>query len=141
MLLRLSEITRWMGVSVFELWLHAVGLLMSLVLLVVKRETNIPVSFWLVFAPLFAASAFNFYFVLVVFVRMVFEERSFKIPSIRAAVACFGLLMIVVFEVLLCWKLNDADIGFPSLRASYGVVFAPIWVLMACLCVRACQLT
>ena len=98
-------------------------------------------SFWVVFAPLFAASAFNFYFVVVVFIRMVFEERSFKLPAIRALVACFGLLMIVLFEVLLCCKLYDAETGFVTVRSSYGVIFTPIWVLMACLCVRACQLT
>uniref|UniRef100_A0A0K0D5X6 G_PROTEIN_RECEP_F1_2 domain-containing protein n=1 Tax=Angiostrongylus cantonensis TaxID=6313 RepID=A0A0K0D5X6_ANGCA len=98
-------------------------------------------SYWVVFSPLFIASAFNCYFVFIVFVRSVFEYKDFKGPTLRFGFNAMRLALIALFEVLLCYKVEgDFEHGQVAVRSSYGIVFTPIWILCLVLCIQTCRL-
>uniref|UniRef100_A0A0M3I316 Transmembrane protein n=1 Tax=Ascaris lumbricoides TaxID=6252 RepID=A0A0M3I316_ASCLU len=107
----------------------------------VKLELYSGISYWYVFTPLFVASAFNCYFLFIVFVRTIIDEKDCKAPFLKYAFSWLRLVMLGVFEALLCYKINgDLEDGQVAVQSSYGVIFLPIWVLMAALCFQACRL-
>ncbi|WKY06813.1 hypothetical protein Q1695_006752 [Nippostrongylus brasiliensis] len=141
MLPSLSELIYWTGLTVFELWLHATSILVSLIMLALKTHQICVMSYWIVFSPLFIASAFNSYFVFIVFVRSVFEYKDFKGPILKFGFNVMRLALIALFEVLLCYKVEgDFEHGQVAVRSSYGIVFTPIWVLSLALCIQTCRL-
>uniref|UniRef100_F1L240 Transmembrane protein 203 n=1 Tax=Ascaris suum TaxID=6253 RepID=F1L240_ASCSU len=140
-MLSIVEVIRWTNITIFELWLHCVGTLIFSVLLTVKLELYSGISYWYVFTPLFVASAFNCYFLFIVFVRTIIDEKDCKAPFLKYAFSWLRLVMLGVFEALLCYKINgDLEDGQVAVQSSYGVIFLPIWVLMAALCFQACRL-
>ncbi|VDM38023.1 unnamed protein product [Toxocara canis] len=140
-MLSIAELIRWTNVTVFEIWLHCVGMLLFSILLTIKLELYSTISYWHVFAPLFIASAFNGYFLFIVFIRTVVDGRDCKAPFLKYAFSWSRLVMLGVFETLLCYKMNgDLEDGQVAVQSSYGVVFLPLWVLMAALCFQACRL-
>ncbi|XGW27403.1 hypothetical protein V3C99_007756 [Haemonchus contortus] len=141
MLPSLTELIYWTGLTVFELWLHAVSLLACLIMLALKIHQVCAMSYWLVFSPLFIASAFNSYFVFIIFVRSVFEYKDFKGPVLKFGFNVMRLALIALFEVLLCYKVEgDFEHGQVAVRSSYGIVFTPIWILSLALCIQTCRL-
>uniref|UniRef100_A0A914ZL97 Transmembrane protein n=1 Tax=Parascaris univalens TaxID=6257 RepID=A0A914ZL97_PARUN len=134
-MLSIVEVIRWTNITIFELWLHCVGILIFSILLTVKLELYSGISYWYVFTPLFVASAFNGYFLFIVFVRTIIDEKDCKAPFLKYAFSWLRLVMLGVFEALLCYKINgDLEDGQVAVQSSYGVIFLPIWVLMAALC-------
>ncbi|KAK6039144.1 hypothetical protein COOONC_23352 [Cooperia oncophora] len=141
MLPSLSELIQWTGLTVFELWLHAASLFGCLVMLALKVHQIWTMSYWVVFSPLFIASAFNSYFVFIIFVRSVFEYKDFKGPVLKFGFNVMRLALIALFEVLLCYKVEgDFEHGQVAVRSSYGIVFTPIWILSLALCIQTCRL-
>lgn len=46
-----------------------------------------------------------------------------------------------IFEALLCYKINgDLEDGQVAVQSSYGIIFLPVWSLLATLCFQACRL-
>ncbi|VDP24919.1 unnamed protein product [Soboliphyme baturini] len=121
------------GISVFELFMHALSLLIFTILLTAKLEAYSKLSWWLVFSPLFVACFFNAYFSLIVFLRQYFEERSLKPAATRSLWVGVLILLLVTFEVLVCASLNDRDGSY-----SYGAVFCPVYIIMGLLLLKAC---
>uniref|UniRef100_A0A0R3S177 Bm5235 n=1 Tax=Elaeophora elaphi TaxID=1147741 RepID=A0A0R3S177_9BILA len=152
-MLSITECIRWTGITIFEIWLHAVGLLIFSVLIVMKTEIYSSLTYWHVFTPLFVVTALNLYFLFIVLIRTVVEEKQCKDPILnrsmidhlqkylddfRHAFSWLRLVMIGIFEALLCYKVNgDLEDGQVAVQSSYGIVFLPIWVLMAALCFQA----
>ncbi|KAH7698734.1 Transmembrane Fragile-X-F-associated protein, partial [Aphelenchoides avenae] len=79
-MLTLSEITRWTGITPFEILIHTVAITVATVLLVFKWHAVLALTFWQVFAPLFVASALNCYFLFIIFIRAVVQEHQLKRP-------------------------------------------------------------
>lgn len=50
---------------------------------VFKIEFHLGLTFWQVFTPLFIATAFNHYFLFIVFIRAVIHENDCKTPFIK----------------------------------------------------------
>nr|CDJ96386.1 Protein T07A9.12, isoform b [Haemonchus contortus] len=75
-------------------------------MLALKIHQVCAMSYWLVFSPLFIASAFNSYFVFIIFVRSVFEYKDFKGPVLKFGFNVMRLALIALFEVLLCYKVE-----------------------------------
>ncbi len=133
-LLKLSELVKWFGLTVFEIWMQTVAVLLFTVLLTVKVElAGNTMSWWAVFSPLLGVCGLQAYFVLIVLVRHFLEEGSIRAPLSRALVSCIGVTLIATFEVLLCWCLE-------GLNQSFGIVFIPVFLLMGLLLVKACTL-
>ncbi|KAL3994487.1 putative integral membrane protein [Acanthocheilonema viteae] len=140
-MLSISECIQWTGITIFEIWLHAVGLLIFSVLIVMKTEVYSSLTYWHVFTPLFIVTALNLYFLFIVLVRAVVEEKQCKNPILRHAFSWLRLVMVGIFEALLCYKVNgDLEDGQVAVQSSYGIVFLPVWVLMAALCFQAFRL-
>ncbi|VDO36812.1 unnamed protein product [Brugia timori] len=140
-MISVSECIRWTGITIFEIWLHAVGLLTFSVLIVMKIEIYSSLTYWHVFTPLFIATALNLYFLFIVLIRAIVEEKQCKDPILKHAFSWLRLVMIGIFEALLCYKVNgDLEDGQVAVQSSYGIVFLPVWVLMAALCFQAFRL-
>jgi len=160
MFFQLSELLRWLGLTVFEIWIALVCFTAFTVLLTLKVEVwnshgsdfsliqaetgsssrnnfeqDSPVSWWVVFSPLFISDALNAYFCVIVFIRM-YIEGSYKAALIRALWSLFMLALLFIFKYLLCQKLSDPD----GTKLDYSEVMSPIFILLQLVMIRACQL-
>lgn len=137
MFFTIGELVRWLGLTVFEIWINLMALTMFSVLVALKFDPNTFLytsSWWVVFSPLFASDALNAYFCVIVFIRMQLES-SLKLALLRASWSATFLLMTFLFKFFLCKKL----MGHVSLE--YSEIFAPLFILLQLIAVRACQLT
>lgn len=135
MFFTIQEIVRWLGVTVFEIWTNLISLLIFTILLALKFDPSTEVhsySWWTIFFPLFASDALNAYFCIIIFIRMQLES-SLKAALLRMSWSATFLFMIFLFKFLLCKKL----MGQVSL--DYSEIFAPLYVLLQLIAVRACQ--
>ena len=162
MFFQLSELLRWLGLTVFEIWIALVCFTAFTILLTLKVEVwndqasdysaawiksetgsfaedtleqKSAVSWWLVFSPLFISDALNAYFCVIVFIRM-YLEGSYKAALIRALWSLFMLALLFIFKYLLCQKLSDPD----GTKLDYSEVMSPIFILLQLVMIRACQL-
>src|SRR5688500_16779028 len=103
-LITVPELCRWLGTSVFELWMQAFAFLIFSVLLVLKIElpSAESISWWAVFSPLLIACGFHAYFTLIVFIRQYFEDGSVRTAATRALMLGAVVALLVTFEVLIC---------------------------------------
>ena len=72
------DVARWMTMSLFEIWLHLLGLLLSSVLLTFKVFYSLDaeqLSYWTVFSPLLCVSALDAYYIIIVFLRTYYIDR------------------------------------------------------------------
>ncbi|KAI1722734.1 transmembrane fragile-X-F protein [Ditylenchus destructor] len=140
-MLTVAEVSRWTGVSVFEIALHLIACFLTSIALLLKWHNLFGLSFWHVFAPLFTASALNCYFLFIVFVRSVISDKQLKRAFLSNSFNFLRVIMISIFEVLLCHKIEgDVEHGQVAVESTYGVIFMPIWVLMSALGFQACRL-
>ncbi|KAK4874718.1 hypothetical protein RN001_014078 [Aquatica leii] len=133
----IQEIVRWWGLTVFEIWINLISLLIFTILLALKFDHNSEVShysWWTIFCPLFASDALNAYFCIIVFIRMHLEN-SLKAALQRLAWSWNFIFMICLFKFFLCKKLMG------QLNLDYSEIFAPIYILLQLIAVRACQQT
>merc|ERR1712013_944750 len=143
MLFRQKELLRWLGVSVFEIWVWLLSLTIFSVLLVLKVEKEVlpsETSWFLVFSPLFICDGLNAYFCIIVFIRQ-YLDREFRNALLRALWSLFvigdalqtkGLLF--VFKFLLCNKLDEKS------KLEFSEVMSPVFILLQLVMIRACQL-
>lgn len=131
----IDEMVKWLGLSVFEIWINLISILVFTILLVLKYDPEIELynnDWWIIFSPLFTGDALNAYFCIIVYIRM-FMETTFRFCTIRLIWSSTFLTLIFVFKFLLCKKL----LGQISL--DYSEVLAPIYILLQFIAVRACQ--
>ena len=91
MLFRQKELLRWLGVSVFEIWIWLISLTVFSVLLVLKVEGYLlpqGLSWFIVFSPLFICDGLNAYFCIIVFIRQ-YLDREFRNALLRAMWSLF----------------------------------------------------
>uniref|UniRef100_A0A6M2DUN8 Putative conserved plasma membrane protein n=1 Tax=Xenopsylla cheopis TaxID=163159 RepID=A0A6M2DUN8_XENCH len=132
MFFTLPEIVQWLGLTVFEIWCNLISITIFTVLLAFQVSSE-STDWWLTFSPLFASDIMNCYFCVIVFIRMYLE--GFHRPALlRACWSSVFLVLTIVFKYLLCRKLSG-QIGL-----DYSEVFAPIFILLQLIAVRACQL-
>ena len=132
MFFSVNELTRWLGMTIFEIWLHVVTFFIFTIVAVLKHENVVDTSWWNVFVPLFACDGLNAYFCWIVFIRM-YKEKRYRVGGLRLLSSIVLLVCIFVFKILLCQKLSR------NMDFSYSEVFAPIFVALQILMVRACE--
>ena len=141
MFFTLEEIGQWLGVTAYEIWVWVTSLTVFTVLLSVKVDTGADISWSTVFAPLFVGEAVNAYFVTTIFIRM-YLDRQARPATFRTLWSLTQLLLIFLFELLLCLKLNAStnpgDIGQTDYE--FSEVMAPLFILSQLYMIRACQL-
>lgn len=133
MFFSLNEIVQWIGLTVFEIWINLITITIFTVLLALKLDGVINSAWWTVFAPLFVSDAMNAYFCCIVCIRMNLES-AYKTALYRASWSSIFLGLTFVYKYLLCTKL-EGDSGI-----EFSEVFAPLFILLQLVAVRACQL-
>ena len=132
MFFTLKELIKWLGMTVFEIWVNVVTFGIFTLLAVLHYDNVLQTSWWMVFIPLFACDGFNAYFCAIVFIRM-YKEGKYKAAALRLLNSVITLVLMFVFKILLCQKLNKERMW------SFSEVFTPVFVGLSVLMVRACQ--
>ena len=132
MFFTLKEILRWLGVTIFEIFTYFVAFLVFTVLLTLKVEGGIDWSWFLVFAPLFAADALNAYFSVIVFIR-AYIDGHFKTALVRGLWSLFTVLLLFLFKYFQCLKLGGGT------ALEYSEVLSPVLILLQFFLIRSCR--
>lgn len=130
-----KEIVRWLGLTVFEIWVNLIAFLLFTILLALNYNPDMELynhNWWLIFSPLFVGDALNTYFCIILFIRMILE-LSVRYSMLRLTWSATFLLTTFLFKYLLCKKLLG------QLSLDYSEVFAPLYILLQLIAVRACQ--
>ena len=131
MVFTLRELSRWLRITVFEFCLMITSVFIFSILLALKLDGQILLSWWEVFIPLFACDALIAYFDIIVFIRLYLEkedEIAFKRIIVNGAV----ILLLFIYKILLCQKLTGGN----DLR--YPVIHTPLFILAKGLLIRSC---
>jgi len=136
MFFQLRELLRWLGLTVFEIWIGLLFFTVFTVLLTLKVDKVVDesLSWWHVFSPLFISDALNSYFCVIVFIRM-YLEGAYKSALIRALWSQFMIALLFVFKYLLAQRLIEDDS-----KLEFSEVMSPIFILLQLVMIRACQL-
>lgn len=138
MFFSLKELIKWLGLTLFELWLLSTCLIISSVLVVLKIEAIIDFSWWTVLGPLFLSDALNAYFCVIIFIRM-YLEGAYKSGALQALWSLSVLVLLFVCKFLLCQKLEDSSRRLSGIH-NYSEILSPILLLSLLVMVRSCQL-
>uniref|UniRef100_A0A6B2FHJ5 Transmembrane protein 203 n=1 Tax=Bothriechis nubestris TaxID=1766655 RepID=A0A6B2FHJ5_9SAUR len=135
MLFSLRELVQWLGFAPFELLLQVAALLATTGLLALKVDgAAAGLSWWSVFAPLFAADGLSTYFTAIVSVRL-FQDGEKRLAVLRLFWILTLLSLKFVFEMLLCQKLGEQS----HEPLWYGLIMSPVFILLQLLMIRACR--
>lgn len=128
-----EEIVVWIGVTIFEAWIHTVCVIVFLLFMTLKLDGILDRSWWVVFSPLFVGNALSAYFCIIGFIRMYLEGLR-KHAFIRTIWSITLLLFVSIFELLLIRKL----MGYNTLE--YSEILSPIFILLQLVTARTCRL-
>lgn len=134
----LPELVQWLGLAEFEIFTNLVALFIFSIILAVKLAGHVAeetVDWFTVFSPLFCGDVCNSYFSIIVGIRMYLDNDNKRKALQRLLWSVKVLVLTGVFKYLLCSKLSGAQ------NLEYSEVFAPIFVLLQLIAVRACQLS
>ena len=133
MFLTLEEIVKWLGLTIFEIWIHLICLLIFSLLVVLRLDNIVFTSWWNIFIPLFVADGLNAYFAVIVFVRLL-RIGNRRAACLRLFSATIIITCIFISELMLCRKLtNEHALSFTECIAS---LFVALQILM----IRTCQI-
>lgn len=133
MFFTMRELVQWLGLTIFEMWTNLISFLIFTIILVVNHEPDgYNNNWWMIFSPLFSGDALNCYFCIIIFIRMLLET-SLKAALLRISWSVTFLFMTFLFKFLLCKKLMG------QISLDYCEVFAPLYILLQLIAIRACQ--
>lgn len=132
MFFSLKELIRWLGLTVFEIWMHLIAISLFSMLAVLKYESVISLSWWVVFIPLFTCDGVSAYFCIIVFIRM-YKDLDFRAAGVRFISSLLSLTLLFVFKILLCQKLDRSRL------ITCAEVLSPLFILLQIILIRACQ--
>ena len=133
MLFTLQELNQWLGITVYEIAVWLSSIIVFSILLTLKLDVDVEMSWWLVFTPLFVGDALNGYFIIIVCIRM-YVTRKMRPALLRTGWSLVQLFLIFLFQFLLCWKLTDPHMF------DYSEVMSPLFILSQFIMIRGCQL-
>ncbi|XP_031625321.1 transmembrane protein 203 [Contarinia nasturtii] len=134
----LKELVQWLGLDEFEIFTNLIALFIFSIILAVRLAGDIAeesMDWFTVFSPLFCGDICNSYFSIIVCIRMYLDNDNKRKALQRLLWSIKFLVLTGVFKYLLCLKLSGAQ------NLDYSEVFAPIFVLLQLVAVRACQLS
>lgn len=130
-LFTLHELCRIIGVTPFELFISLLSWLTFSILICVKLEALLDMSWAKVFIPLFINNSIHWYFTTIVFVRRL------RLGALRPGViipryiaSLLSIIMILTTQILLVKRLEDGNIQ--GEKTLYVQVFTPFffWFLL-----------
>lgn len=134
----LDELVQWLGLSKFEIFTNLLSLFIFSIILAIRLGGHVveeSLDWFTVFSPLFCGDVCNSYFSIIVGIRMYLDNDNKRKALQRLLWSVKVLVLTGVFKYLLCLKLSGAQ------NLEYSEVFAPIFVLLQLIAVRACQLS
>lgn len=134
MIFTLRELVRWLGLTMIEILINVATILAFSVMVTLKLENQVSMSWWTACIPLFISDAFNAYFCVIIFIRQHIEGM-YKAAALRSSWSFIHLLLVFLFKLLLCLKLEGQK------NLAYSEVLSPLFILLMLIMVRACQLT
>lgn len=135
---KLNELVRWLGLSEFEIFTNLVALFIFTIVFALHMANHFlgeSHQWFLVFIPLYCGDVCNSYFSIIVGIRMYLDNDNKRKSLHRLLWSIKVLVLTGVFKYLLCLKLTGAQ------NLDFSEVFAPIFVLLQLIAVRACQLS
>lgn len=131
---KLSDLVKWLGLSQFEILINLIAFFIFTILLtVIHPNVNDNLRDWfIVFSPLFCGNILNAYFSIIVCIRLYLANCHRQALN-RMLWSVKFIVLTTVFKYLLCLRLADET------QLTYSEVFAPIFVLLILLSLRACQ--
>lgn len=133
MIFTLRELVRWLGLTMIEILLNLLAITVFSVMATLKLENQVAMSWWTAFIPLFICDGLNVYFCVIVFIRQHLEGM-YKAAALRSSWSFIQLLLVFLFKLLLCLKLEGQK------NLVYSEVLSPLFILLMLIMVRACQL-
>lgn len=130
------ELSNFIYVTPFEIFLFLISLTISSFLLTVKliSDSSYALLTWsTVLSPLFISDAISAYFCVIIFIRH-YKTGAFKAAFIRAFFSLKRVCLLFVFKLLLAYKLDD------NYAINYSEVFLPIFYIILLLVCRAFRL-
>lgn len=134
----LAELVEWLGLSEFEIFTHLLSIFLFTIVLAFRLAGHLSEQYadWFgIFAPLYCGDICNAYFCVIVGIRMYLNNDNKRRALHRLIWSTKFLVLVAVFKYMLCLKLSGAH------NLDYSEVFAPIFVLLQLVAVRACKLT
>lgn len=151
---KITDLTRWLGISTFEILINLISFLIFTIFLVFAVDGNVGSSFFMIpniinnntrdhyllptidynklFAVLFCADILNSYFCFIVILRLYLA--NLRNQAIHRLFWSSSLILLTsLFKYLLCLKLSGGTL-------EYTEVFSPIFVLLQLFALRACQI-
>ena len=130
--LSLKEIAEWLGISPFELSLQLLSLLTTSILIPMKLEHDVTLSWWTVFTPIWITDGMWIYFRLIIYLRLHFHYTSRRH---RGILKFFWIItftaLLISFEMLLCQHLEHS-------KYTLTTVFIPLFIVLGLLLIRSC---
>ncbi|KAF8788322.1 Transmembrane protein 203 like protein [Argiope bruennichi] len=133
MIFSLKELVKWLGLTILEILLNLIAVTIFSVMATLKLENYIRMSWWSTFVPLFICDGLNAYFCVIVFIRQ-YLEGMYKAAALRSSWSFIQLLLVFLFKLLLCLKLEGQK------NLVYSEVVSPLFILLMLIMIRACQL-
>ena len=132
---KLKDILRWFGVTLFEITLLSIFIFIYTITLTMKLSNIVlgTTSWWFIHSPLFIGDSLLSYFCLIVFIRQ-YLERTYRVAVFRALWSFNQILLLFLFKLLLCFKLEGQK------QITTSEITSPVLVLLILLLIRACQL-
>ena len=127
-----KEITIWLGLSIFEIWLHIISILTFTILLAVKLDNPTSMSWWTAFIPLFVCDGCIAYFTSIVCIRLYLNGDR-RLSAMRTIWSFCVLVLVFTYKYLLCQRLQEES------DLDYAIIHIPIFILQKMLAIRACQ--
>uniref|UniRef100_A0A6A7G1V4 Transmembrane protein 203-like n=1 Tax=Hirondellea gigas TaxID=1518452 RepID=A0A6A7G1V4_9CRUS len=135
MLFTVEEITRWLGITVLELFIFLVSVTMTIVLVMLHCTGDLPhsTSWLLIMSPMFVSDALNTYFCIIVLIRM-YLYSMLRPASLRAMWSTAVIGLNFIFKFLLCRKLEDPG------SLEFSAVLSPVFIILQLIMIRACHI-
>lgn len=126
----LQRVTRWLGVTVFELCVVATTLFISLLLVLFKLFHLLDCSWFVTLLPLFISDAICTYFCIIVCFRLCLNGSTRK-AIYRTGASFNQIALLFLFKMMIYLKFDNKVVAFSEL-------FAPLVAFMVFLSIRIC---
>jgi len=131
MLFTLKELQKWLQITIFEIALMLTSLLVFTILVALKLENIISITWWEIFIPLYVSDTLMVYFDFIVFIKLyLVGEKSLAVK--RIIVNGIIILLMIIYKVLLCQQLEHAR------EMKYAVIHSPLFIFIFFIMVRSC---
>lgn len=135
----LWEIADWLGISIFEMLMHIIGLFVFTILLAIRLEADergaVSMDWFVVFSPLYCVDLICAYF------GFILAFRLYLVPEVNKSHVFWRFMwrimflsLLLMFKLLFCWMMEGTYFLNPS------DVFVPLFLLLQILAIRACRL-